>query len=395
MLIKVEKLVFPGRALARSDGKVIFVDGLLPGESAEVEIVREHARHAEARLVRLVEPSAERIDPVCPYAGRCPGCVYQHLLYTSEVDVKHEQFVNALEHKLKIETDSFVMPPMASPAPLGYRSRIRLHGEHTSDDGCRLGYRMADRSVIDIDCCALACVPINEELQAVRSNPALMRQCAGNELLLRWTKHDGVKVLLSSERSDGLPSFVQEETALGPLLSPVKGFFQVNPAVAGLLTGEFSSLLNQMDCGCAVDLYCGSGVFALLAADNGIQHVLGVDNDRNALRCAKMNAKGLELKQVEWYGARAADIAMEAIAPLRESNGLLIVDPPRRGLERDVLRAIVKNIPPHVVYVSCSVDTMVRDAVELIKAGYKVSYARMFDMFPRTPYFETMTWFTR
>ncbi len=398
MLINVEKLVFPGRALARSDGKVIFVDGLLPGESAEVELVREYARHSEARLIRIVEPSDERIEPACPYAGRCPGCVYQHLAYPGEVHAKHAQFVNVLEHKLKISVESFVQPPVAAPEPLGYRSRIRLHGaragENAADDDYLLGYRMADRSIIDIERCALACAPINQELLAFRRDPQLMKQVAGHELLLRWTEHDGVKALLSSDRSDNRQC-MQEMTALGPLQSPVRGFFQVNPAVAGLLTGEFSGLLEKIQCDCAVDLYCGVGVFALLAADKGVTHVLGVDNDIKALRCAKKNAAALGFKQVEWFGAKAAAVAGEAIAPLRESNGLLVVDPPRRGLEREVVRAICQTLPPHVVYVSCSVDTMVRDAAELLKAGYKINYARMFDMFPRTPYFETMLWFTR
>lgn len=391
-IIEIEKLVFPGRGLARIDGKVVFVPGMLPGERGMVEIVKDHARHADARLVELHCASPDRIEPVCPYAPNCPGCTYQHLNYAAEVCFKQSQWVNALEHNLRTDLSSVLKEPVAAPCSAGYRSRVRLHGA-VQNDGTVLGYRGENHEVVDIEHCGLACEPINAALHEFRQNDENMAKAADSELLLRWTDDDGVVALLSSDYS-GDSLLVHETTALGKILCPVRSFSQVNPAVADLLMKEFSTLLQKINADCAVDLYCGTGVFALLAAKAGVKNVLGVDNDEMAIGCARRNAAELELKGTEWVAAPAAGIAREAICPLAERNGLLILDPPRRGLERKVINAVTDLRPPHVLYISCAMDTMARDAQLFSRGGYTMRYGRMFDMFPRTPYFETISWWT-
>ena len=147
--LTIADVVYRGKGLARMDGQVVFVGGVLPGETVEVRFVRRHKNYSEAVLLDITDPSPKRIAPVCPLTTVCPGCCYQHADYGTEIVLKQAQLVNLLQRQVKVDP-AICLPPVASPRSLEYRNRISLHA---SEDGSSkaLGYIGEDnRTVIDV-----------------------------------------------------------------------------------------------------------------------------------------------------------------------------------------------------------------------------------------------------
>jgi 23S rRNA (uracil1939-C5)-methyltransferase len=172
---------------------------------------------------------------------------------------------------------------------------------------------------------------------------------------------------------------------------PRGSFFQVNPAVADALVAAARAKIEELAPEVAVDLHCGVGVFALAAGTAGVQHVAGVDVDPRAVRAARRNAKDLGLR-VDLFAMSASRGIERVLAPCQPENTLVIADPPRIGLRSDEIDGLCDLGVANILYVSCAVDTLVRDMARFRERGYKVRSAQLFDMFPRTPYFETLTW---
>ena len=185
MNLTINDVVYRGRGRARSEGFVVFVPGVLPGEEGEVEITDRRKNFAFARLVAILRPSAARIEPVCPLAfrpttdpaawtARCPGCAYQHVAYAEEIRLKQAQLTVMLKHSLP---DCREVPalPVPAPAELAYRNKIVLHAAQ-NDTQWTLGYFAEDNAtVIDVAACPLARRPINEKLASLRSDPDFVR----------------------------------------------------------------------------------------------------------------------------------------------------------------------------------------------------------------------------
>ena len=158
--LKIADVVYPGRGLARMDGCVVFVSGVLPGETVSARITRRRKNFAEAELIRIEVPSPRRVEPACPLAGTCPGCCYQHADYAEELRLKEAQFVNLLQRIGRVEGPDR-LPSVPSPAPLGYRNKITLHASPDPGGGRRLGYFAFDnRTVLDVPACPLAVAEI-------------------------------------------------------------------------------------------------------------------------------------------------------------------------------------------------------------------------------------------
>ncbi len=396
--LKIEDVVYPGRGLARRDGCVIFIAGVLPGETVTAEITRQRKTYAEARLVHVETPSLRRIEPACPLAGTCPGCCYQHMEYGEELRLKQAQFENLLRRIGRVEKIS-PAPPVPSPASLGYRNRITLHaagaGASSPDPEreIRLGYFGFDnRSVIDVPHCPLAIDEINRLLKHARDDRQwLAALSSGDTVSLRYTETEGA-ILWLNRASPEKESLI-ETTCLGPISVPYRSFFQVNIPIADALIRRVQDLLRAFSPAAMVDLYCGAGIFALAAGKAGVPAVLGIDRNRAAIRIARKNARRHGLPGVRFEAMAAAEGLQFGLAPLLPAETALIVDPPRAGLSEEVIAGIASHKPATVIYLSCAPDTLSRDAALLAAAGYRIEETQIFDMFPRTPYFESLTVF--
>jgi len=392
--LEIADLVYPGRGLARLDGCVIFVPGVLPGETVSARITKKKKNYAEAELLEVESPSPDRIPPACPLSGRCPGCSYQHLEYGAEIRIKEAQFSELLRRLGKI-SDPPVREPVPSPRPLGYRNKITLHAGPGPAARPLLGYYGFDnRTVIDIPACPLARTEINRCLDGLRNDGEFTTGLRpGESVLLRWTKADGAVVRRGREKGKRIR--LTETTRLGEVAVPLGSFFQVNLPVADLLLKRLAAVISRFAPAATIDLYCGSGLFSLAGGQAGVPAVLGIDRDGEAVEAARENARRRDLAGLQFENLSALDGLRFGLAPLDPDETLLIIDPPRSGLEKEVLRLIARSGPVSLVYVSCGPDTLARDARILSGAGYRIEETGIYDMFPRTPHFESLTVFRR
>lgn len=399
--LAITDVVYRGKGIARSGGRVIFVPGVIAGESVKAEITKDHKNFSDARLVEIRNASPMRMRPKCPLAlcpagvpGSiplpCAGCCYQHMRYEEEVRIKQSQLVNMLERMAKIGA-SVCLPPVPSPSELNYRNKIVLHGGIAGDKPV-LGYFGDDNaSVVEIPECHLAMPALNELLSSLRSKEGFISSLKpGARVTLRHTPHDGA-VSWVGKCSGGDTWLVEEVPLAGVVRVPRDSFFQVNPAVANVLLEKVVDLIKRYLPEVFVDLYCGVGVFALAAARAGVARVMGIDSDSLAISAAKHNAEANQFQAIS-FGTNIAAKGLKGLS--REISGaktVILVDPPRRGLEEIETGLIGSLRPAAIIYVSCAPDTMARDVGKLREGGYVVTETTLIDMFPRTPYFESIT----
>jgi tRNA/tmRNA/rRNA uracil-C5-methylase (TrmA/RlmC/RlmD family) len=408
LTVHISEVTIGGRGVARVEGKVCFVPGVLPGETVTIEIVKDRGGFLEARATALITPSPHRITPVCPLAfdlsrltshtsrltshvsplaSTCPGCCYQHATYEEEIRIKNQQLHSALTRQAGCAEEVF-LPPVPSPSPLGYRNKLSLHGQIDGKDR-RLGYFMDDNvTVLDVPACPLAVAPINAQLKALHDAPSFRRTLRSDmTLIFRWTEKDGVQWWRNKAAENDI--WLVESSLLGPLSVPRDSFYQMNPGMADLLIKSMLNTLSSHIPQTVVDLYCGVGVFALAAATLGIPRVIGMDLDGPGIKAAAFNARKLGLSSIEWITA-PAEKGMIKLKLDQPEQTTLIVDPPRTGMGRLMVRDILTQRPARILYISCAPDTMARDVAWLKEGGYQVQSAQLFDMFPRTAHFESL-----
>lgn len=399
--VVIERIAFGGDGVTHLDGCVVFVPGVLPGERISFRVRGGHKTFAQGELLEVLEPSPDRIKPECPFMWHplghgpqtlpcCPGCAYGHVTYARELALKQEQFEEVLARLGGLKDLPF-RKPVASPRDLHYRNKIILHTRKDTVE-TRLGYLQVDnRTVLDIPACPLAVEPINDLLKTLRTKPGFFQTLRhGMDVTLRWTERDGA--IFWRGDSDSRDSWLEEPTPEGPLLVPRGSFFQINPAASGLLVGAVQTLLKQAKPTRFIDLFCGAGLFSLAAAKAGVAQGVGLDSDPAVVEAATQNAARHNLAGFT-FQAGAADqdlpILLQAGKP---RSTLLLVDPPRTGLDPAVTAAIIAFRPRDIVYVSCAADTLARDLARLTAVGYVPKSLQLVDMFPRTAHFESVVW---
>ena len=393
--VRIHEVAYRGLGVGKlADGCVVFVPHCLPGELVTVEIVRRRRNFAEARLLTVVEAAPARIAPVCPLAGACPGCCYQHAAYAVEVELKQRQLATLFQ-RLAGVAPSVCRPPAASPRELGYRNKLVLHTAAGAPPA--LGYFAYDnRTILDVEACPLAAEPIQALLAGLRIDAAFVRSLPPqSRVTLRWTEHDGPMHWLCRAPPDPIrrsrEHWLTERTALGDLNVPRGSFFQVNPWAADLLLARIKEHIDAIRPPSVIDLYCGAGVFALAAARAGCANVVGVDSDEAAILAARRNAGRLGVGKAVRFLARPAEVALAAAKAPDGPATLLVVDPPRDGLAPGIVSEIGRRRFADVLYVSCAADTLARDIKRLSEHGYTIASSQLVDMFPRTAYFESVT----
>ncbi len=397
----VERVAYGGQGVVRLDGFVVFVPGVLPGERIRFRIRNDRRTYAQGELLEVLEAAPGRIKPECPLMVKprglgpeamsvCPGCAYGHASYKRELELKQDQFEEVLGRLGGFEKP-VCKKPVAAPQPLYYRNKLVLHAQKDCRESA-LGYLGGDnRTVLDIPACPLAVSPLNDLLGALRAKPGFFQTLRQDmKVTLRWTERDGA--LFWRSEPDSRDSWLLENTPVGPLLVPRGGFFQVNPWSAALLVETVQAILRQAKPGRFVDLYCGVGLFSMAAAKCGIEEGVGLDSDPTTIAAAVENALRHGLAGFS-FQAMPAERGLGAVLEGGSANStLLLVDPPRTGLDPAVTAAIASFKPRDVLYVSCAADTLARDLARLSVAGYKPKLLQVVDMFPRTAHFEAVAW---
>ena len=388
--VEITDIAYGGSGIGRVDGLVYFIPNTIPGEYVAAEVVKLKKKYALALLVEVLQSSTRRITPVCPLAvpGSCPGCSYQHIKYEEELRIKKQQLKNFLERGLKTDLSSMLKESFAAPLPLYYRNKIVLHAGLNKKQ-LRLGYKAKDNStVIDIESCPLANTAINGLLAEFRKKHIKLLK-NNDRVTFRQTANDGTLFWINSFGKK--EPWLKEKTVCGDFYVPQGSFFQVNPQATDVLILKVIELLKQISPAYVIDLYCGCGLFSIVAAKAIQCRATGVDSDTKAIKAAKYNAQVHGVDKQCGFLANSAENMLKEIKnkiPVKES--VLIVDPPRTGLSKGIRKEIAATQFGWIIYVSCSPDTMTRDLTALCETGYELKSAEVVDMFARTSHFESI-----
>jgi len=388
--VGVEKLVYGGDGLARLDGNVVFTPYVLPGERAVVETVRQKPGLLWTRPLDILEASPERVPAPCPYFGRCGGCHYQHAAYASQLLVKREILIEMLRRVGKIDPPGEI--EIVSDEPWQYRNRAQFHTQ-----AGRIGYlEPRSHALCAVEKCPISSPKINAILAALVEMAGDRRWPGFLRSLEVFTNETDVQInVLETDRpvarrffewcAERMPGLVS-----GALEYPLDGvhyrvssgsFFQVNRFLAGRLVAV---ALDGLSGDTAVDLYAGVGLFSIPLARR-FGDVTAVESGAGAARDLRWNVEqaGLALTAVQ---APAADY----LVSLDRAPELVLLDPPRAGIGKEMVRRLGELQPPTIVIVSCDPATLARDLAGLLAGGYRLDKLTLVDLFPQTYHLETV-----
>ena len=403
--VKLEKFIYGGEAMGRlPDGRAVFVPFGLPGENVRVRLVQEKQNFARGELLEILTASPERIDPRCKHFGKCGGCHYQNLPYEKQLQAKTEILRDQLQRIGKIENPP-VSPIIASPSEWNYRNHMQFH---LTAEG-KIGFiNSKGNSALPIEECHLPETSIDtfwRELQ-FESNKDVERvslQTGMNEELL---------VVLESESPETPELEIKADVSVVHLFDehPVviagqdhltinimekdfhvsaASFFQVNTKMAEKMVQHLLTHLPVPLSATLMDIYCGVGLFSKFFAPK-CEKIIGIESSESACEDFAINLD--EFDNVELYEGAAEEI-LPALAGRVSSVTHMIVDPPRAGIEKQTLDAIINIKPQTIAYVSCDPSTLARDAARFIHGGYRLVDVTPFDLFPQTYHIESVSIF--
>jgi 23S rRNA (uracil1939-C5)-methyltransferase len=371
--LKCEKLLFGGFGMARTEDQgVVFIDGLLPGETGEVEPAGKRGGIPFFNTVKVTEPSTERRDPPCPWFGECGGCNWLHIKYPAQLKAKRAIFDDAMTRIGKFA--EYPEPEIFSGAEFGYRCRVQFHVDSEQET---VGFcRRRSHDIIDIDSCPL----LSDKLNGLLEHKSVISAIAQKGLFKAIDT--GSEVVSTPAMLD--VSVAEAEVELGGYKLQVSGdsFFQNNIELVTKLASWCTDILsgNRL-----LDLYGGTGLFAMFHAKN-FRQVIVIERDQKMVKAAN------KAFQHNLINAKAVASTAENFAGKYEAGhfDVAIVDPPRQGVRKEALTAIAKLAPPQLLYISCNPTTQARDLGILVREhGYKMIKTAIFDLYPNTDHLET------
>ncbi len=441
----VEDIALGGKALARLDGRAVFVDRGLPGDRLEARITRVKRSWAEARLERVLESSPLRVAAACPHVAHCGGCRFQDLAYDEQLRLKERQVRETLAH-LGGVADPVVRAIEPAPAAFHYRNKMEFAIFPAADGAPTVG--LHERGSFDrlfaLETCLLPS-PLTVEIVHLTQRFARERRWrawhprrhdgVARHLVVRHlplTHECAVNLVATSDELPGLAEWAGALTALGPEVVSVTlglnrqragvAFNEETRVLAGreaiverLLGLEFSATPNaflqtnslqaerlyaaaleaagDVSRDVVLDLYCGTGTLTLLFA-RASREVVGVESVADAVALARRNAARNGIANARFVEGEARRVLREWARRERDGRpaaAVVVVDPPRAGLHPRVVTRVTELMPRRIVYVSCNPATLARDVKNFVAQGYALAETRPFDMFPHTPHIECVS----
>jgi len=441
-----------GKGVARFEEMVVFIEAAIPGDVVDVQLTHQKKNYAEGRIVRILQPSANRVQPFCLHFGTCGGCKWQHLDYPAQAEAKAHQLTEALKRIGKLELPP-AHPVLAAPSDRFYRNRLDYtfgarrwlsQEDMHRDDGWTpepaLGFHAPARfdKVVDILHCYLQAEPTNALRLAVRAfcmanNYSFYDTIAHagfmRNLIVRNTSNGQwmVIVVFAEDRPAEIAALLNHIRLLFPEITSLhycvnqkrnetlydqeillhsgadhiveqledlrfrispKSFFQTN-------TGQALNLYRQVREWAALqgnenvfDLYTGTGSIALFVAKQAKQ-VVGIEYVEDAIADARLNARLNNIDNCVFYAGDLKDMLTPDLVARHGAPDVIITDPPRAGMHPDVVKRIAELAPARIVYVSCNPSTQARD-LEMLGDNYVVNRYRAVDMFPHTHHVESV-----
>ena len=452
--LEVTDMAFGGRGFAKVDGMALFVDQAVTGDRARVRVVRRKKTYAEARALEIITPSPFRVTPPCPYSGTCGGCKWQFVDYGRQLDFKRQHVIEALDHIGGIR-DVPVHATIASENIFGYRNKMEFScthrrwllthelGREDIEKGFALGLHVPGTfdKVINIDACLLQPAAGNEILSTVREEMvssgrdtydqknhsgflrfAMLRHSVADDAwlvdLVTAAPDPELMAPLAERIMARFPGVVtgvvnnvtdrRAAVAVGDAEYPLAGvprlvdridrfafrvsansFFQTNTLGAETLYKTVRDYAGLTGTENVIDLYCGTGTIAISVSDAAAA-VTGVEIVASAVDDARQNCR---LNGIDNCTFIEGDIR-QVLPALPQTPQLVIIDPPRVGMHKDVVAAILRIAAPRMVYVSCNPSTLARD-LALMAADYRIDSVQPVDLFPHTFHIESVVKLTR
>ncbi|MBR7142269.1 MAG: 23S rRNA (uracil(1939)-C(5))-methyltransferase RlmD [Clostridia bacterium] len=420
-----------GMGVARADGMVVFVPGVLAGETCEVLITAVEKNYARGVCAHLHTPSPFRAEPPCELYGNCGGCEFGHAAYAYQLEVKRRILVQALSHIGKLKNaEELVLPCVASPVTEGYRNRVQLPVSRT-EEGVKVGfYARGTHNPVPFSSCAICsprileaaelfcrvATPFKELFCRTRGDGGLIHHaafrcsesyddmmivlvCAENprgrlDRLAAALIEAGAATTVAENLGNGAGSLLgrQTRTILGSgyvrervgnievRLTP-SVFTQVNNAQAVRLYDQAALYADIPRNGRGIDAYCGIGLLSLQLASKGYR-MTGIEIEATSVQVARESASANHIQLVDFMHGDCRNLLPQLLK--ERTPDALFLDPPRGGCSKKELDAVASAHPKRIVYISCNPATLARDLPLLLKKGYSLQQITPFDMMPHT-----------
>lgn len=401
--IKIEKLDHQGRGMARIHEKTFFIPNTLPEELVEACIVEEKKNYGIAEVTSIIESSKKRIHPVCPYFDNCGGCDLMHLSYQDQIQFKQNKIVDIMRKFAGVNQDK-IKSIIFSNNPLYYRNKVTFQYDNYVGF-----YGKKSHDVVAIDHCFIATVKINKILEKIKQLSLnhvervvvkaddkikeAMIIFEGNDLIAEQEYVEKLKDIVTSiiiVKNGREKVIYGSDCILFPLnqyqfeVSP-SSFFQVNLEQCEKLYQKVVESADITTEDVVLDLYCGTGTIGIYVSKFA-KKVYGVEINCDAVRNANKNKKRNHIENIEFFCGDCGKI----VPKLKIRPTIVIVDPPRKGLDKNTVTQLLKWNCRKIVYVSCDPMTLARD-LKLLQEKYEVIEITPVDMFPNTSHVECCT----
>lgn len=446
LTVTIEDMGHDGEGIGKVDGYTVFVKDAVIGDTVQAKIMKAKKNYGYARLMEIITPSPDRVEPLCPYARQCGGCQIQALSYEKQLEYKENKIRNNLIRIGGFSADELPMEPIIGMEnPFHYRNKAQFPVGVDKEGNIVTGfYAGRTHSIINNRRCYLG-VEVNERILDIvvdymeKYHVPAYEESSGKGLvrhvLIRYGFHSKeimVCLVVNGNRLPASEHLVEElrkifgmtsitmnvnrdrtnvilgrevkllwgqayiTDTIGNIkyqISPLS-FYQVNPVQTEKLYGKALEFADLSGGETVWDLYCGIGTISLFLAQKAKQ-VYGVEIVPAAIEDAKRNAALNGIKNAEFYVGKAEEVLPEKYEKEGIYADVIVVDPPRKGCEESVLGTMVKMQPKRIVYVSCDSATLARDLKWLCGNGYKIQRIVGCDMFGETVHVETVVLMSR
>lgn len=370
-----EKMAAGGSALAKRNGKTVFINYCIPGETVKVRLVRDHGDWAEAELIDVIKASPDRTEALCPYFGICGACAWQHISYEAQLQYKKQILQEALVRTG--QHTSFPEIHCIASAPYEYRNRMQLHRNPVPRKGTPpLGLKkQGSNTILPISDCPIADKGIRQALE----RGSIVLPPSKN----RFTVFSRADLFLSEgNKSRASMSLLDKQIRMD-----VSCFFQSNVSMLEKLIPEIlryaASSNTTMP---AADLYSGVGSFALFLQDIFPQVDL-MEANKVSLNLARENLKRSSNRYFALNDEKWSAMISKKGAP---TYAFAVMDPPRAGLSPSLRNMLIQNGPPLLAYVSCDPVSLSRDIGAICADTYRIHNIFLYDFYPQTAHIETL-----
>ena len=397
MEVVIEKMNHQAMGIAKINGKVVFIPKVIVGDIVDIDIVKEYKNYNIGRVNKIIKNGSKRVDVLCPYYDICGGCSISAYTYQDELEYKVNNVIDIFKRN-EIDIKPNIIK---SDNRYGYRNKITLQ----VSNGIIGLYEEDSNTIVDVDKCLLVSDKLNEIIDIIKKN-INVNKC--NKIVIRDTYYGIMIIFYGSVNNEEVIKYLGKkvvsiytynnkykciygEKYLYEMIGEYKyrispdSFFQVNSRTVNKLYNkvvEYAIKNEKKDN--LVDLYCGTGTIGIYLSKY-FNNIIGIELNKQAVEDAKENAKINSVNNIKFYAGDVGKIINDQI-----KADVIVVDPPRSGLDKRTKDILLKIKANKIVYVSCNPLTLARDIKEL-DTGYMLDDITLVDMFPNTHHVECVS----